>query len=149
MKKIIFGLLAAFVALSFMGCPTLHDDLELPAGDWFYIDVDVSGIKSDSGFLFVNSSGSPKSSNVPADVVASLTAGGKVYLSVDNLVASVTDLRPIENSLPAIKSGCCRVFCFNTANLNVMWAWNGITPAGTAVAGFPWGDAPTAGMTKI
>ena len=28
MKKIIFGLLIAFVALSFMGCPTAHEDAE-------------------------------------------------------------------------------------------------------------------------
>ena len=28
MKKIIFGLLVAFVALSFMGCPTAHEDYD-------------------------------------------------------------------------------------------------------------------------
>ena len=36
MKKIIFGLLIAFVALSFMGCPTVYKDLDfepLPVGD--------------------------------------------------------------------------------------------------------------------
>ena len=37
MKKIIFGLLVAFVALSFMGCPTVYDELEydpsVPVGD--------------------------------------------------------------------------------------------------------------------
>ena len=37
MKKIIFGLLIAFVALSFMGCPTAYKDLEydpsVPVGD--------------------------------------------------------------------------------------------------------------------
>ena len=36
MKKIIFGLLVAFVALSFMGCPTVYADRNfepLPVGD--------------------------------------------------------------------------------------------------------------------
>ena len=147
MKKIIFGLLVAFVALSFMGCPTLHDDLELPSGDWFYIDVAVSG--SAGGFLFVNSSGSPQTGDAPKEIVSSLKAGEKVYIGVDNLVMSVTDLRPDESSLPALDAGKCRVFCFNSANLNVMWAWNGITPAGSDVPGFAWGSAPSNGMTKI
>ena len=150
MKKISFVLIALLALVAFTGCPTMHDDLDLPQGDWYYIDADVSGLSGESGFLFVNNSGSPKTGNCDAAIVASLAAGNKYYLAVDNLVIGTTDMRPLDESgLPALDSGKCRIFCFNSASLDVMWAWSGITPAGSDVPGFAWGTASTNGMTKL
>lgn len=150
MKKISFVLIALLALVAFTGCPTMHDDLDLLLGDWYYIDADVSGLKETSGFLFVNNSGSPQTENCDAAIVASLAAGETYYLAVANNVIDTTKMRPDDESgLPALGSGKCRIFCFNSASLDVMWTWDGITPAGSAVPDFPWGDAPTAGMTKL
>ena len=43
MKKIIFGLLIAFVALSFMGCPTVHEDAEFKVITPVYFTGDMNG----------------------------------------------------------------------------------------------------------
>ena len=42
MKKIIFGLLIAFVALSFMGCPTVHEDAEFKVITLGYLSGDMT-----------------------------------------------------------------------------------------------------------
>ena len=148
MKKISFVLIALLALVAFTGCPTAHDDLDLLLGDWYYIDADVSGLSDDSGFLFVNNSGAPQTKDCDAAIVSSLAAGKTYYLAVDNVDIVTTDMRPDESGLPALDSGKCRIFCFNSG-LDVMWAWDGITPAGSNVPGFPWGDASTAGMTKL
>ena len=54
MKKIIFGLLVAFVALSFMGCPTTYDDLDyavLTVGD-IIGDMDGAGMPLTASGVF-------------------------------------------------------------------------------------------------
>ena len=43
MKKIIFGLLVAFVALSFMGCPTVHEDAEFKVITPVYFVGEMNG----------------------------------------------------------------------------------------------------------
>ena len=55
MKKIIFGLLVAFVALSFMGCPTVYADRDydkLPVGD-------VVGDMNGDGIVLAEMAGVP------------------------------------------------------------------------------------------
>lgn len=151
MKKIISILIVALVALAFMGCPTAFDDLEYTLGDWYYIDVTIGpDFPTGTGFLFVNNTGTPQTGNCPDTIVAKLEKGKAIYLGVDskNTIIEV-DTKPTDVSeLPEISEDSARIYCI-TKGMDVLWSWGAITPKGTEVKNFPWGSAPTNGLTII
>ena len=92
MKKFIFGLLVAFVALSFMGCPTVYEDTKLE-----YAKATAYYAGSSNGWTF--------------DLMAFNEANGKCEIEVevvegDNFKLTATDSWSIEWTNANLDESC-------------------------------------------